>query len=142
VVDKIVSGPVSETPPLKFTVLLKLATPLKVAVPEALSVVNAPVEGFDAPIGVLLIDPPVIVAPEEAKVFAMVEPFKETAPVPVENDPLPVCAKFPVVVMPVTPVNAPPVETLSPVEVKAKVPVEFPMAIVEPAVLAKFAFPV
>jgi hypothetical protein len=45
------------------------------------------------------------------------------------------------VVIPFTPVNAPPVPTLRPVEVKAKVPVAFPIAVFDPAVVAKFAFP-
>lgn len=48
------------------------------------------------PIGVLFMAPPLIVALDEAKVFAVVEPFKETVPVPVLNVPVPVCVKFPV----------------------------------------------
>jgi hypothetical protein len=44
--------------------------------------VNAPVEGVVAPIGVLLIEPPVMVAPDEAKVFAVVEPVKLFIPAP------------------------------------------------------------
>jgi hypothetical protein len=47
---------------------------------EPLNVVNAPVEGVVAPIGVLSIEPPVMVAPEEAKVFAVVEPLKVAVP--------------------------------------------------------------
>jgi hypothetical protein len=53
------------------------------AVVVVVSVVNLPVEGLVAPIGVLLIDPPVMVAPDEAKVFAVVEPLKLFAPAPV-----------------------------------------------------------
>jgi hypothetical protein len=57
----------------------------RVEVPVAVSDVNFPVEAVVAPTGVPLIEPPVMVAPDEAKVFAVVEPFRETAPVPVEN---------------------------------------------------------
>jgi hypothetical protein len=85
--------------------------PVTVSFPEAVRVVNDPVEAMVAPIGVLLIEPPVMVAPEEAKVFAVVDPFRETVPVPVENVPLPDCTKFPVAVrfvnLPVEAVVAP-----------------------------------
>jgi len=40
----------------------------------ALRVVNFPVEAVVAPIGVLSIDPPVMVAPEEARVLAVTSP--------------------------------------------------------------------
>jgi hypothetical protein len=66
--------------------------------PEEFKLVNDPVEAMVAPIGVLLIEPPVMVAPDEANVFAVVAPFKETVPVPVENVPLPDWIIFPVAV--------------------------------------------
>jgi hypothetical protein len=64
--------------------------------PEAAKDVNEPLAAIVPPIGVLFMEPPVIVALDEAKVFAVVEPFKETVPVPVLNVPVPVCVKFPV----------------------------------------------
>ena len=58
----------------------KLATPMKLEVPvteRAVMVVVAklPVEGVEAPIGVLLMLPPVMVAPDELKVFAVKSPL-------------------------------------------------------------------
>lgn len=48
--------------------------------------VNAPVDGVDAPIVVPLIDPPEIVTPDEANVFAVTPSEKvNAAPVPFES---------------------------------------------------------
>lgn len=74
------------------------SVPVTVSFPETAKVVNEPVEAVVAPIGVPLIEPPVMVAPDEAKVFAVVAPFRETKPVPVANVPVPDCTKFPVAV--------------------------------------------
>jgi hypothetical protein len=52
------------------------------AVVVVVSVVNFPVDGVVEPIGVPLIEPPVTVAPEEAKVLAVVEPVKVFVPAP------------------------------------------------------------
>jgi hypothetical protein len=57
--------------------------------PVAVRFVNFPVDGVVAPMAMLSIEPPVSVAPDEANVFAVVAPFKETVPVPVANVPLP-----------------------------------------------------
>jgi hypothetical protein len=68
--------------------------PPTVALPVEASVVNDPAAGVLPPIAVLSIVPPVIVAPDEEKLFAVVGPFNETAPVPVLNVPVPFCEKF------------------------------------------------
>lgn len=68
--------------------------PPTVALPVDPSVVNDPDAGVLPPIAVLSIVPPVIVAPDEEKLFAVVGPFNETAPVPVLNVPVPFCEKF------------------------------------------------
>jgi hypothetical protein len=87
--------------PVTLSVLLSVVAPVTprvpptVAFPEEASVVKDPLAALDPPIDVPLIVPPVIVAPDEAKVLAVVAPFKETVPVLVENVPVPVCAKFP-----------------------------------------------
>jgi len=60
------------------------------------------------------IEPPVRITPEEAKVFAVVAPFRETVPVPVENVPVPDCAKFPEAE---SPVNIPLEALLDPIVV-------------------------
>jgi hypothetical protein len=70
--------------------------PPTVALPFEASVLNVPAAGVVPPIATLLIVPPVRVAPDEAKVFAVVGPFNETVPVPVLKVPVPVCRKFPV----------------------------------------------
>lgn len=75
--------------PVTASVLLNVAPPVTpnvppmVELPFAASVVNAPVLGVDAPIGVPLIEPPVIAAPDEAKLFAVVAPVKVFALLPV-----------------------------------------------------------
>jgi hypothetical protein len=66
-----------------------------VRLPVDPSVVNDPAAGVLPPIAMLLIVPPVRVAPDEAKVLAVVGPFRETVPVPVEKVPDPDCRKFP-----------------------------------------------
>jgi len=48
--------------------------PPTVAFPVDANVVNLPVDGVVAPIGVLSMEPPVNVAPDEAKLFAVVAP--------------------------------------------------------------------
>jgi hypothetical protein len=54
-----------------------------VKLPEAESPVNIPDEAALDPIDVPLIEPPVIVTPDEAKLFAVVAPLKVFAPAPV-----------------------------------------------------------
>jgi hypothetical protein len=82
-----------------LVVEMKDAAPM-VTVPVAVRFVKLPVEGVVAPIGVLSIAPPVIVAPDEAKLFAVVAPVKVFVPVPL-------CVYPPVVMIPVTATIAP-----------------------------------
>jgi hypothetical protein len=65
-----------------------------VALPFEASVLNVPAAGVIPPIAMLLIVPPVRVAPDEAKVLAVVGPFRETVPVPVEKVVAPLCARL------------------------------------------------
>ncbi len=76
-----VMSPVAEmSQSLELTATVAELLP-SVVMPVLESVVNAPVETLDAPIVVPLMLPPVIVAPELASVFAVVDPVKSTAPV-------------------------------------------------------------
>jgi hypothetical protein len=98
-----VNGFAPETVVAPFKVILpvpveNVPVPDCAKLPEEFKLVNDPVEAVVPPIGVPLIEPPVIVAPDEAKVFAVVAPFRETVPVPVENVPLPDWIIFPVAV--------------------------------------------
>ena len=87
--------PVTPSVPPTVALLVTPSVPPTVSFPDAASEVNAPVEGVVAPIGMLLSEPPVIVALDELKLLAVVAPFRETAPVPVPNVPVPDCRKFP-----------------------------------------------
>ncbi len=81
-----VAAPMVIVPPAVLPMFV-FAVPdvLMLVVPRAASVVNAPVDAELAPTVTPLMLPPVMVAPLEAKVLAVVEPFKDTVPVPVEN---------------------------------------------------------
>jgi hypothetical protein len=126
--------------PVTANVLFNVVAPVTPSVPPTFAllvdeiVVNAPVEGVVAPIAVPLIEPPVIAALDEAKLFAVVDPVNVFAPLPLWVYP-------PEVVIPEIPVSAPPVETFRPVEDNAKVPVEFPIDVADPAAAAIVAFP-
>ena len=62
-------------------VLVVVVPVARVVLPDEVRVVKAPVEGVEAPIVVLFIDPPVMVAPEDAKVLAVKVPdATETLP--------------------------------------------------------------
>jgi hypothetical protein len=84
--------------PLRVVVPVTPNVPPTVALPFDANVLNVPDAGVVPPIAILFIVPPVNVAPDEEKLFAVVGPFKETAPVPVLNVPDPDCKKFPVAV--------------------------------------------
>jgi hypothetical protein len=87
--------PLNVAAPVKFEVPETAKVPPTVSLPLAASEVKEPVEALVLPTGVPFTEPPVMVAPLEAKLFAVVGPFRETAPVPVENVPFPVCEKLP-----------------------------------------------
>jgi hypothetical protein len=96
---------------------VKEMLPVRVSSPVALRVVNAPVDAAVAPIGVELILPPVIVAPDDANVLAVVEPVKLVMPLELRVVNAPVLAVVapigvlliePVVIA--TPLSVPPVK--------------------------------
>ena len=72
---------VTMSSPLLVVGPVKVAPLANVAVPETFKFVNDPLEAVVAPMGVLSMAPPVIVAPEEAKVLAVVAPLKVVVPV-------------------------------------------------------------
>jgi hypothetical protein len=74
-VEPIVVAPFREIAPLPVE---NVVLPVCEIFPVAEIVVNAPDEALVPPIGVLLIEPPVIAAPEEAKLFAVTKPLEFT----------------------------------------------------------------
>lgn len=123
-VDAIVVAPFNETAPVP---VLKVPAPVWPKLP----VILIPLLNEAAPETFKV--PPIDVAPPTVKVpdpVTEVLPFSEIAPVPVPNEPLPDCAKLPLVcVYPVTPLTMPADVTFRPVEAKLKLAPVLPIVV-------------
>jgi hypothetical protein len=137
-----VVAPFKETVPVPVE---NVPLPDWIIFPVAVSVVNFPVEGVLAPMAMLSIEPPVSVAPDEANVFAVVEPLNVAVPVTPRvlfKVVAPVTPRVPPKVVPPLPTeNAfDPVTLVGPFKEIAPVPVEKVVAPDWATFVAKFKF--